>query len=200
MIEVMVNQATYPSLNRASLQMMWCLLCLTLIIMSCDESNTASSQQSSTGSFINNYAWVSTELQQDPFNLYWSDHVRCGDDDHGLELLADIWAYSIQTGNCNWLTIEQPTLSAIQKGDVVRAEIWHFFLSALEPASARVALATKDGILAETTEPIPQPARLMELEFRAETSIEKNTPIYFHISNHGTNSWHLLDIQVNPEE
>ena len=179
---------------------MRCLLCLTLIIISCDDSNKAPTPESSTGPFVHNYAWATTELRQDPFNTYWSDHVVCGEDEHGLELLADIWAYSIQTGNCNWLTLEQPTLSTIHKGDIVRAEIWHFFLSALEPASARVALATKDGILAEAIELIPQPARLMELEFSAVKSIEKNTPIYFHISNHGTNSWHLLNIQINPEE
>jgi hypothetical protein len=180
--------------------MMWYLLYLILFIISCDDRNTVPNQASSSGSLVHSYAWATTELQQDPFNKYWSDHVRCGEDEHGLELLADIWAYSIQTGNCNWLTLEQPTLSTIQKGDIIRAEIWHFFLSALEPASARVALATKDGILAEAMELIPQPAHLMELEFRAVTSIEKNTPIDFHISNHGANSWHLLNIQINPEE
>ena len=177
------------------------IIYISLILMGCDDINTAPSQnQRTVGPLTTLFDWTATEQQQDPFNEYWSDHVRCNEDEHGLELLADLWVYSVQTGNCNWLTIEQPSLSPIYEGDLIRVEVWHFFLSALEPASARVGLATADGILIEMMERIPQPARLMELEFRAQTSIAENTPIYFHISNHGTNSWHLLDIQINPEE
>lgn len=175
--------------------------CLILVFIGCDDSNGSPSQkQSSAGPLVNTFGWVTTELQQDPFKEYWSDHVRCSEDEHGAELLADIWAYSIQTGDCNWLTIEQPSLNAVHEGDIIRAEIWHFFLSAPEPATARLGLATTDAILVEMIEPIPQPARFIELEFKVQTSIEENTPIYFHISNHGTNSWHLLNIQINPKE
>ena len=177
------------------------LLCLILTIISCDDSNgNLSEKQSSVGPLVNTFGWISTGLEQDPFNEYWSDHVKCGEDEHGVEMLADIWAYSIQTGECNWLTIKQPSLSVIYEGDIVRAEVWHFFLSALEPASALVGLATPDAILAEMVELIPQPARMIELEFVAQTTIAKHTPIYFHISNHGTNSWHLLNIQINPKD
>ena len=174
---------------------------LALAVLSCDDVNTKPSlEPSAAGPLIYTLGWMSTEFQQDPFNEHWSDHVTCGEDEHGAELLADIWAYSIQTGGCNWLTIEQPSLRAVRKGDIIRAEVWHFFLSAPEPATARVGLATADEVLIEVMEPIPQPARLIELEFRAQALIAENTPIYFHISNHGTNSWHLLNIQINPEE
>ena len=40
--------------------------------------------------------------------------------------------------------------------------------------------------------------RLVVLDFKAQAAIAEGTPIYFHISNHGANSWHLLDIQINP--
>ena len=175
--------------------------CLALAVMGCDDVDTTPNpKQSSEGPLVRSFGWSTTALPQDPFNDHWSDHVRCGEDDHGAELLADIWAYSIQTGDCNWLTIEQPSLRAVHEGDIIRAEVWHFFLSAPEPATARVGLATADGVLVEMMEPIPQPARLIELEFKVQTYIAQDTPMYFHISNHGTNSWHLLNIQVNPQE
>ena len=98
------------------------------------------------------------------------------------------------------MTIEQPCLNAVYKGDIVRVEVWHFFLTAPEPASARVGLATSDGILVEMMEPIPQPARFIALEYKVQQSIAQNTPIYFHISNLGSTSWHLLNIQINPQE
>ena len=177
------------------------LLCLLLALIGCDGVSTSMIQdQSEAGPLVYTSGWSTTEPLQDPFNEFRSSQLVCGEDEHGAELLGDVWAYSIQTGDCNWLTIEQPSMRTVHEGDLIRLELWHFFLSAPEPASARVGLATAEGILIEMMEPIPQPARLIELEFRAQKSITKNTPIYFHISNHGTNSWHLLNIHVNPNE
>ena len=176
-------------------------LFMILTLIGCDNIHTTPNQEKSvTGPLVQTFGWLTTELEQDPFNVFWSDQIICGEDEHGVESLADIWTYSIQTGDCNWLTIEQPSLRAVHEGDIVRAEVWHFLLSAPEPAMARVGMATDDGIITDIMVPIPQPAGLVELEFRAQTSIAKDTPIYFHISNHGTNSWHLLNIQINPEE
>ena len=55
-----------------------------------------------------------------------------------------------------------------------------------------------EGILAQMEEPILQAGRLMELNIRALADIPEGTPIYY-VSNHGANSWHLLDIQVHPD-
>ena len=171
--------------------------CLVLMLLSCGAPD-ASPDPRSIGPLVNVFDWAVTEPDEDPFAELWSDQVRCPDSEHGPEDLAGVWSYSIQTGACNWLTIEHPTLLAVRAGDRVRAEVWHFTLSAPEPASARVGLATADGILVQTMEPIPQPGRLMELEFIAQAPIAEATPLYFHISNHGANSWHLLNIELNP--
>ena len=171
--------------------------CLFLTLIGCGDPNEHTGSRS-VGALINLFDWTATESEQDPFIEYWSDHMRCTASDHGPENLAGVVAYSIQTGGCNWLTIEQPSLTAVREGDLLRAEIWHSTLSAPEPASARVGLATGEGILVQVLEPIPQPGRLIELDFRAESPIAKNSMIYFHISNHGANSWHLLNIQINP--
>ena len=172
---------------------------LLLLLLGCGEP-TATPGPTPSGPLVNLVDWTATDTEQDPFVDFFSDHVRCTEDDHGPEILADVEAYSLETGMCNWLTIEQPSLSAVRTGDRVLAKIWHFALSAPEPAVARVGLATTEGILAQMMEPIPQAGRLMVLEFTAQTAIAKDTPIYFHISNHGANSWHLLDVQINPDD
>ena len=169
-------------------------------LLSSELSSPTRIEPSPTGPLVTIFDWAVTELQQDPFKELWSNQVRCGEDEHAPEMLGNIWVYSVQTGTCNWLTIQQPSLSAVRVGDRIRMKVWHFALSAPEPASAWVGIATADGILAQMMEPIPHPARLIELEFKVQMPIAENTPIYFHISNHGTNSWHLLDIQINPEE
>ena len=171
---------------------------LFLILIGCGDPMEPSGP-SPSGPLVNLVDWTATESDQDPFLEFWSDQVHCTESDHGPETLAGVGAYSLQTGTCNWLTIEQPSLGAVRAGDRIRAAIWHFALSAPEPASARVGLATADGILAQMMESIPQPGRLIELDFRAQAAIAEGTPIYFHISNHGANSWHLLEVQINPD-
>ena len=171
---------------------------LFLMLFGCGESMEAPGP-SPSGPLVNLFDWTASESDQDPFLEFWSDHIRCTESDHGPETLGGVGAYSVQTGTCNWLTIEQPSLGAVRVGDHINVKIWHFALSAPEPASARVGLATADGILVQMMEPIPQPGRLIELDFMVQTAIAEDTPIYFHISNHGTNSWHLLDIQINPD-
>ena len=177
---------------------MFRLIYLLLVLIGCREAIEPASP-SPSGHLVNFVDWRATESDRDPFIEFWSDQVRCAESDHGPETLAGVGAYAIQTGTCNWLTIEQPSLGAVRAGDRIRASVWHFALSAPVPASARVGLATGDGILAQMMEPIPQPGRLIELDFRVQTAIAEKSPIYFHISNHGANSWHLLDIQVNPD-
>ena len=171
---------------------------VSFFLIGCGDSTPSNQSDGLAKPLVNMFGWSVTALDQDPFDELWSDQVRCREDEHGLELLADLWVYSIQTGNCNWLTIKQTSKNAVRKGDRVRAAIWHFALSAPEAASAWVGLATADGILVKIREPIPQPARLVELEFTAQRDITEDTPIYFHVSNHGANSWHLLNIQINP--
>jgi len=148
---------------------------------------------------VNLVDWSATESDRDPFLEFWSDQTRCTESDHGSETLAGVEAYSLDTGTCNWLTIEQSSLSTVRVGDRVHAKVWHFALSAPEPSFARIGLATAEGILVQVLEPIPQPGGLIELDFLAQKSIAEGTPIYFHISNHGANSWHLLEIQINPD-
>ena len=173
--------------------------CLVLVLLGCGETDdTPALAPRTSGPLANVFDWTVTAPGEDPFAELWSDQVRCPDSEHGPENLGGVWAYSIETGACNWLTIEHPSLSAVRTGDFVRAAGWHFTLSAPEPAFARVGLATAEGVLVQTMEPIPQPGRLMELEFTVQAPIAEGTPIYFHISNHGANSWHLLEIEVNP--
>ena len=173
-------------------------LWVILLLLGCGAPDD-SDRPTPSGPLINLFDWTITPAENDPFAEFWSDQVRCPESEHGPENLAGVWAYSIQTGACNWVTIEQPSLSAVRAGDRIRVAVWHFALSAPEPASARVGLATADRVLIQMMEPIPQSGRLMELEFIAQGTIVEATPLYFHISNHGTNSWHLLEIQVNPE-
>ena len=87
----------------------------------------------------------------------------------------------------------------LQPGDQVVANIWHFELVAPERAMAYLGFATLDGILVEAEEPIPGPARRIELSFEVQRPYPAGTALFFHLNNHGANSWHVVEVLVNPE-
>ena len=163
--------------------------CLVLVLLGCGETDhTAAPAPRTSGPLVNVFDWTVTAPGEDPFAEFWSDQVRCPDSEHGPENLGGVWAYSIETGACNWLTIEHPSLSAVRTGDFVRAAVWHFTLSAPEPAFARVGLATADGVLSND-EPIHSRAALWSWSSPSRHRSLKGLPSIF-TSDHGANSWH----------
>ena len=67
------------------------------------------------------------------------------------------------------------------------------------PATAQVGFAVHGRVLMTAEEPIPGDGRLLTLEHTVEEAIPKGTDLYFHLDNHGANSWHLVEVNINPE-
>lgn len=74
--------------------------------------------------------------------------------------------------------------------------LWHFELSADEPAEAHAALLVDGMPFFEERIPIPQVGGLISRQVRAARAIPAGTPIYFHLHNHGANSWSLVEVSV----
>lgn len=105
----------------------------------------------------------------------------------------------VDTGFCNYVTARQATLRAVAVGEVVKVRLWHFELSAPEPAEAH-ALVQIDGLrVLDDRIPIPSPGGLTVREMRVERAIAAGAPAYFHLHNHGANSWALVEVSAGPE-
>jgi hypothetical protein len=46
--------------------------------------------------------------------------------------------------------------------------------------------------------PIPKPGGLIVRELRVERDIPAGAPVYFHLHNHGANSWALVEVSAGP--
>lgn len=148
-------------------------------------------------SIVDHDRWWRLAASEDPFLDRLLD-VRCTPAAVMAEVLADERAYGVDTGACNYLTAEQPARRAIAAGETIKVRLWHFALSAPEPAQAHAAVWV-DGIpILDERVDIPGPGGLLVREHKLARSVALDAPVHFHLHNHGENSWALVEVSAGP--
>jgi hypothetical protein len=137
--------------------------------------------------------WVRIAPAEDPFDDR-PPVVSCSATAVMAETLAEENVYSVDTGACNYLTAMQPTVRAIAAGELLKVRLWHFELTADEPAEAHAALVIDGITLLDERVPIPSAGGLIVRELRAERDVAAGARAYFHLHNHGENSWSLVEV------
>jgi hypothetical protein len=114
------------------------------------------------------------------------------------EMLSDERVLGVETGWCNYLTATQPTLRAVSAGEEIKVRLWHFELFAADPAEAHAAVLVAGLPVLDERVPIPGPGGLIVRKIVAERAIPAGAPVYFHLHNHGANSWALVEVSAGP--
>jgi hypothetical protein len=114
------------------------------------------------------------------------------------ETLSDERVLGVETGWCNYLTASQPTLRAVAAGEEIKVRLWHFELFASEPAEAHAAVLVDGLAVLDERVPIPGPGGLIVRKVVAARAIPAGATAYFHLHNHGANSWALVEVSVGP--
>lgn len=141
--------------------------------------------------------WLPLDPQEDPFTDR-PEASHCAPSGLMPELLAGESVFSVDTGACTYVTVRQPTQREIEPDEVVELRLWHFELSAPEPAEAHAAVVIEGLVVLDQRVPIPQPGGLISTELRVDRVIPAGTPVYFHLHNHGANSWSLVELSAGP--
>ncbi|MEL6180357.1 MAG: hypothetical protein AAFS10_15470, partial [Myxococcota bacterium] len=97
-----------------------------------------------------------------------------------------------------YVTIRQPILRTLHAGDRLEGRIWHFDLTAPGPGDAYVAYSLDGEIVWESDVRIPSSSGLILPAWEMTRTIPEGTSIYFHLNNHGSNSWSVIDLLVVP--
>ena len=136
----------------------------------------------------------------------WSEQTPAGDSlaDHRpaeLECPSSSWynedgALEVETGYCNYLSLVQPSLTAVKPGDSVHLVLWHADLAFEEPATAHVAVTIAGKLVWETDVAIPAEANIYDLRIPVDFDAPAGSEVEFHLHNHGYNSWTLLELEV----
>lgn len=141
--------------------------------------------------------WGLVEPSEDPFADRPAD-AGCKTSGVMAELLAEEPVFSVDTGFCNYVTVTQPLLRDVAAGDSLKVRLWHFELTAPLPASAHAAVVVDDVHLLDEQIAIPGAGGLLTRELVAPHAIAAGAAVYFHLHNHGANSWALVEVSTGP--
>ncbi|HBU47730.1 MAG TPA: hypothetical protein DEB46_05410 [Myxococcales bacterium] len=133
----------------------------------------------------------------------WSDVLEgeeppaCPDFAYGI--YDGLW--DVDTGFCDYQTFRQDTLLDLSPGDGIQIEMWHLQLWAPQDAMATVGLAIEGHPVWEVEIAIPNDYQFYNPLLRVDRFIPAGTTLYYHVHNHGLNTYRLLDIRkVTPDD
>jgi hypothetical protein len=143
-------------------------------------------------------SWVAASAAEDPFVSESGGRVRCSPFAYRLEAG---WL-EVSTTDCNYATLVHHFAEDVRAGDVVRGEVAWATLASLEPAIGTLAFATPElGVLWTHEVSIPGEASIVVVELPFENAAPAGTALYFHVRNHGYNTWQLSPLErVEPLE
>jgi len=168
------------------------LLWVTLWLLT---TGCPSNTEPRSGDLIDPNAWQSIEIGSGPFAELASDESQC--DSRGIKFEEGV--LEIDTGLCSFYTGEQPLMTGIREGDTVSYLIYHSALASTDPALGYVALQIGETIVFEREVPIPFSSQVYADTITADFEVPSATPVYFHVHNHGANSWRMAHIRLNEE-
>jgi len=140
-------------------------------------------------------AWVQ-RIDDDPFASHRPANVRCPPAGWRVEGSS----IEVNTGECNYLSVEQPLLQDVPEGATIIVDLWHQVLHAPAAAVGHAALAIDGEVVWERAVPIPNVGAVWRDETTAPRRFDAGEAIIFHLHNHGANSWNLgaVHIESNP--
>ena len=137
--------------------------------------------------------WVPQAPDDDPFPAHRPDTESC---EVGWEV--EFEALEVNTDRCTYGAFDQPALSEVAPGDAVVIDLWYDDLWAPEPAEAHLAFGTGDAAWWELHLAVPGPADVLRVEFDAPAAAALGEPVWWHVHNHGSNSYRLQSVTVRP--
>ena len=133
-------------------------------------------------------------LAEDAFVQYRPADLDCEEPGYVLEPLGGVPALELDTQKCAYITVGQPTMLDVEEGDEVLIRLFHFELTAPDPAIAHLAVALDGTVLWEVEVPIPSPPTLVVERVPVLEEVEAGASLQFHARNHGFNTYSLLEI------
>jgi hypothetical protein len=140
-------------------------------------------------------SWTSASPAEDPFVEFEAGRVRCSP----FALRQEGSWLEVSTADCNYASLVYRFRADVRAGSTVRGEIAWTTLAATEPAVGTLAFASLPaGVLWSTSVAIPGNPDIVEVEFELGADAPAGSALYFHVRNHGYNTWQLSPLAVSP--
>jgi hypothetical protein len=141
---------------------------------------------------VRNDAWQPDLAEDDPVPEHRPEHVAC---EHGW--YPESGGIEIDTGACNYLSLRQPLMAALEPGDPLHLRLWWQTLASVDPAEGHLAIFVDDALLWEEHVPIPGPAAARSLDFESPLGAPAGATLTLHVHNHGYNTWHFHELSAS---
>ena len=136
--------------------------------------------------------WSLVPLEADPFADRYADQP-C--DERGASVENGL--IEIDTTLCRFATLMHPALLSVRADEPIVAVMFHDSLfTEEEDAFGTSIVALGSNLWWEETIAIPRSSEVYPREELAGVDLEVGDPIYWHVDNHGGNSWNLSHIRV----
>lgn len=146
---------------------------------------------------VDHNKWKTSAAGMDPFPDRPAT-VTCPRNAAYAETLGGEYAYDVNTGLCDYLTVQQEVLAPVAMDDTLKVRLWHFELSAPEAAQAHASVRIDELILLDEMVDIPTASGAITKAIKAPRAIRAGAVVYFHLHNHGANSWALVEVSAGP--
>lgn len=160
-------------------------LLAALVIAGCGDAGTAARDLPAD-------AWRPLAPDMDPLANHRPEEAQCPD-----------WARApegnileVNTGGCRYAALSQPAGGDFPPSSTLELVLQHLSLVAPEPATAHVALAVGGHTVWESHIPIPHREQLLQARVELPDGTAVDTPVVFHLHNHGQNSWRLVRLRI----
>ena len=179
---------------------------IVTLLVGCDESTPAELMEVEAGArapnqvepplywvdLVRGEAWSLAPPSDDPYQERRGEREVCRASDFGEEYSG----VEISTVYCDYMTVTQPLLTDISAGDRLEVIVWHSPLLSDAPSSGALAITLGAAELWSTPLTIPADARSWTLTLSAPIDLVAGDPVYFHVRNHGANTYTLLSIRL----
>jgi hypothetical protein len=163
--------------------------------VACGGSETEVDERRS-GPLVDHEKWVVLQGSDDPFVSERPENPTCDAAYAKYEMFSNEPSFGVDTQNCDYISVGQPSLLPVVAGDKLQLRIWHFQLTAPEAAEAHIAVTLAGTSLLDKRYPIPSGSFLDRPEVQAAADADQGSPIVFHVHNHGDNSFSFIEMSI----
>lgn len=139
-------------------------------------------------------AWTGVARDVDPFVTDEAVVPTCSGP--GFYPEPELSWLEIDTGECSWVTIEAAAATPVERQNRLRLVVSHYDLTAPEPAQAELELRFDNCEAWSKTVDIPGAAAVYTEEFELPCASAEGDTVFFHLHNHGQNTWQLQELSV----
>lgn len=139
--------------------------------------------------------WTEVSAEDDPFEDRPAV-VDCNPGGWGEDLPG---IFELETDECGYGTFTQPTLRDVGPGATLQILGWHLDLFSDPPTEGHFVVQIGDVVVMEERPPIPGGEEIWNLLVEwpeGADPVLAGSPAWFHVHNHGVNSWRLAQVEI----